>query len=122
VLALPAILCALLVPYVTWPLVGQVLALLTPVLYDSKSAPLDVVAHAALALGMVFVSSCHEDAARAILQALEERSAQLSEPLGRFLALGLALLFLGEQVRAHPLHIAWSQHSHFLPGEGTAMS
>lgn len=64
---------------------------------------MDVVAHAALALGMVFVSSCHEDAARAILQALEERSAQLSEPLGRFLALGLALLFLGEQVRPRPL-------------------
>eukprot|EP00475_Leptophrys_vorax_P045448 TRINITY_DN9421_c0_g1_i3.p1 TRINITY_DN9421_c0_g1~~TRINITY_DN9421_c0_g1_i3.p1 ORF type:complete len:861 (+),score=124.07 TRINITY_DN9421_c0_g1_i3:114-2585(+) len=74
----------------------EVLALLTPVVTDTKT-PLDVAGNAALALGLVFVSSCNEDAAQAIILALMERDTELAEPLARYLCLGLGLLFLGQQ-------------------------
>ncbi|CAI5978757.1 unnamed protein product [Closterium sp. NIES-64] len=74
----------------------EVLALLAPVVTDTKT-PIDVAGNAALALGLVFVSSCNEDAAQAIILALMERDTELSEPLARYLCLGLGLLFLGQQ-------------------------
>ncbi|KAL0698266.1 hypothetical protein Bca4012_054388 [Brassica carinata] len=70
---------------------------LSPILND-KNAPLDVVAFAALSLGMVYVGSCNDEVAQSITFALMDRnSAELGEALARFLPLGLGLLYLGKQ-------------------------
>lgn len=74
----------------------EVLGLLVPILTDSKVA-LDVAGFAALSLGLVFVGTCNEDAAQAIILALMERETELGEPLARYLCLGLGLVFLGKQ-------------------------
>ena len=51
---------------------------------------------AALALGFVFVGSCDEDVTMGVVSTMMERDeAQLKEKWGRFLALGVALLYLG---------------------------
>lgn len=56
---------------------------------------------AALALGLVFVGSCNGEIASTILQTLMEREEkQLSDKWARFLALGLAMLFIGKQEEA----------------------
>lgn len=69
-----------------------------PVLAEGKT-PLDVVAFTAISLGLVFVGSCNEDVAQAIIFALMDRSeSDLADPLARFLPLGLGLLYLGKQV------------------------
>ncbi|EOA18379.1 hypothetical protein CARUB_v10006910mg [Capsella rubella] len=70
---------------------------LSPILNDAK-APLDVIAFAALSLGMIYVGSCNEEVAQSIIFALMDRSeAELDEALTRFLPLGLGLLYLGKQ-------------------------
>lgn len=74
----------------------ELLGLLTPVVADSK-APLDVAGFAALSLGLVFVGSCNEHAAQAIILAFMERENEMGEPMARYLCLGLGLLFLGKQ-------------------------
>lgn len=69
-----------------------------PLLLDGRSS-VDVIAFAAISLGLVYVGSCNEDVAQNIVLALMERSeAELADPLARFLPLGLGLLFLGKQV------------------------
>ena len=71
---------------------------MSPILNDAK-APLDVIAFAALSLGMIYVGSCNEEVAQSIIFALMDRSeAQLGDALTRFLPLGLGLLYLGKQV------------------------
>ena len=76
----------------------QVYALLSPLVTDPKSS-LDIIAFAALSLGIIYVGSCHDGVAQAIIIALMERSeAELGDPLARFLCLGLGLLYLGKQV------------------------
>lgn len=71
---------------------------MSPILNDAK-APLDVIAFAALCLGMIYVGSCNEEVAQSIIFALMDRSeAELGDPLTRFLPLGLGLLYLGKQV------------------------
>lgn len=74
----------------------EVLDLLTPIVEDVNSA-MDVAGFAALSLGLVFVSSCNEECAQAIILALMGREVYLSDPLARYLCLGLGLLFLGQQ-------------------------
>eukprot|EP00271_Cylindrocystis_brebissonii_P003252 TRINITY_DN1402_c0_g1_i1.p1 TRINITY_DN1402_c0_g1~~TRINITY_DN1402_c0_g1_i1.p1 ORF type:complete len:915 (+),score=203.59 TRINITY_DN1402_c0_g1_i1:289-3033(+) len=74
----------------------EVLALLSPVVADSK-VPMEVAGFAALSLGLVFVASCNEDAAQAIIRAFMERETDLSDAMARYLCLGLGLLFLGKQ-------------------------
>ncbi|GAB4824919.1 26S proteasome non-ATPase regulatory subunit 2 A [Ancistrocladus abbreviatus] len=70
---------------------------LTPILGDTKS-PLDVIAFTAISLGLVYVGSCNEEVAQAIIFALMDRNeAELGEPLTRLLPLGLGLLYLGKQ-------------------------
>ncbi|KAK9676855.1 hypothetical protein RND81_11G105600 [Saponaria officinalis] len=70
---------------------------LTDVLNDAN-APLDVIAFASISLGLVFVSSCNEDVAQAIIYALMDRDeSDLGEPFARLLPLGLGLLYLGKQ-------------------------
>ncbi|GMH12107.1 hypothetical protein Nepgr_013948 [Nepenthes gracilis] len=68
-----------------------------PILGDSK-APLDVIAFTAISLGLVYVGSCNEEVAQAILFSLMDRSdTELGDPLTRLLPLGLGLLYLGKQ-------------------------
>lgn len=70
---------------------------LTPILSDPKSS-LDVIAFTAISLGLVYVGSCNEEVAQAIIFALMDRSeSDLAEPLAKFLPLGLGLLYLGKQ-------------------------
>ena len=71
---------------------------MVPILNDAK-APLDVISFAALSLGLIYVGSCNEEVAQAIIFALMDRSeSELGEPLTRLLPLGLGLLYLGKQV------------------------
>ncbi|BGP02988.1 hypothetical protein RTG_02952 [Rhodotorula toruloides ATCC 204091] len=69
--------------------------ILLPSLQDS-SVSMEIASMAALALGFVFVGSCDEDVTMGVVSAMMERDeAQLKEKWGRFLALGVALLYLG---------------------------
>ncbi|GAA6024580.1 hypothetical protein JCM10207_008663 [Rhodosporidiobolus poonsookiae] len=69
--------------------------LLLPTIADT-SVSLEIASMAALALGFVFVGSCDGDVTEAVLQTMMEREEkELGEKWGRFLALGLALLYLG---------------------------
>ena len=84
---------------------------MTPILGDAK-APLDVVAFTAIALGFVYVGSCNEEIAQAIIFALMDRSeSELGEPLTRLLPLGLGLLYLGKQV----VLISFGSHGFYYP-------
>ncbi|KAL3841860.1 hypothetical protein ACJMK2_019957 [Sinanodonta woodiana] len=75
----------------------DVLQLILPVLGDSK-ANMEVIGISALTCGMIAVGSCNGDVTSTILQTMMERSdADLKDTFGRFLALGLALAFLGKQ-------------------------
>ncbi|PSS14475.1 26S proteasome non-ATPase regulatory subunit 2 A like [Actinidia chinensis var. chinensis] len=75
----------------------QIRGKLNPILGDNK-APLDVIAFTAISLGLVYVGSCNEEVAQAIIFALMDRSdSELGEPLIRLLPLGLGLLYLGKQ-------------------------
>ncbi|KAM0748773.1 26S proteasome regulatory complex, non-ATPase subcomplex, Rpn1 subunit [Meredithblackwellia eburnea MCA 4105] len=59
---------------------------------------IEIAAMTALALGFIFVGSCDGEITMAILQTMMEREeAELKEKWGRFLSLGLALLYLGRQ-------------------------
>ncbi|KAJ4729749.1 26S proteasome non-ATPase regulatory subunit 2-like [Melia azedarach] len=70
---------------------------LTTILNDAK-APLDVIAFTAISLGLIYVGSCNEEVAQAIIFALMDRSeSELGEPLTRLIPLGLGLLYLGKQ-------------------------
>ncbi|XP_052227644.1 26S proteasome non-ATPase regulatory subunit 2-like [Dreissena polymorpha] len=75
----------------------DVLQLILPVLGDSKSS-MEVLGIAALACGMIAVSKCNGDVTSTILQTMMERSeAELKDTFSRYLALGLALNYLGRQ-------------------------
>ncbi|KAI5338711.1 hypothetical protein PRUPE_3G134800 [Prunus persica] len=75
----------------------QIRSKLTPILNDAK-APLDVVAFTAISLGLIYVGSCNEEVAQAIIFALMDRSdSELGEPLARLIPLSLGLLYLGKQ-------------------------
>ncbi|KAL0001993.1 hypothetical protein SO802_015774 [Lithocarpus litseifolius] len=75
----------------------QLRSKLAPILSDTK-APLDVISFTALSLGLIYVGSCNEEVAQAIIFALMDRSeSELGEPLARLLPLGLGLLYLGKQ-------------------------
>ncbi|KAJ8073879.1 proteasome regulatory particle base subunit [Marasmius tenuissimus] len=78
----------------------EVLSLLLPFVADD-AASMEIVSLAALALGFVFVGSENGEVTGTILQALMERAERedkgLEEKWARFLALGLGLLYLGQQ-------------------------
>ncbi|PPQ66966.1 hypothetical protein CVT26_009997 [Gymnopilus dilepis] len=81
----------------------EVLALLLPYVGDD-SVSMEVASLAALALGFVFVGSRNGDVSETILQVLMEKSEGgeggakgLDEKWARFMALGLGLLYLGQQ-------------------------
>ncbi|RKP15298.1 armadillo-type protein [Piptocephalis cylindrospora] len=75
----------------------EVLDLLLPILGDS-GVSLEITAFTALSLGQIFAGSAHGEVASSILQVLLE--LEEAKMYGRFLALGLALLYLGKQEEA----------------------
>ncbi|KDN46301.1 26S proteasome regulatory complex, non-ATPase subcomplex, Rpn1 subunit [Tilletiaria anomala UBC 951] len=65
---------------------------------SDETAPMEVAAISALALGLIFVGSAHEEITPTILQSMMEREpTQLDDKWARFMSLGLAMLFLGQQ-------------------------
>jgi 26S proteasome regulatory subunit N1 len=65
--------------------------------YLMTSLSMEIVALAALAVGLIFVGSENGEAAGVILQTLMEREDRaLDEKWTRFLGLGLALLYVGQ--------------------------
>ena len=81
----------------------DLLELLLPAVAD-ESTSIDIAALSALSLGFVFVGSGNGEITSTILQTLMERDEKsLGDKWGRFLALGLALLYVGKYVRYCPL-------------------
>lgn len=76
----------------------DVLELLLPFVTDT-SLDMQLSAMAALALGLVFVGSAQSDVSEAIIQTFldDDRNKQLKDKWTRFMALGLALLYFGQQ-------------------------
>lgn len=74
------------------------LEVLLPIVSDT-SLDMRLSAMAALALGLIFVGSAESEVSEAIIQTFhdEDRSKQLTDKWTRFMALGLALLFFGQQ-------------------------
>lgn len=74
------------------------LDLLLPIVSDT-SLDMQISAIAALSLGMIFVGSSNSDVSEAIVQTFldDERKYQLKDKWTRFMALGLGLLFFGQQ-------------------------
>ncbi|CAG8504738.1 13783_t:CDS:10 [Ambispora leptoticha] len=59
---------------------------------------MEIASLAALSLGMIFVGECHGEITSTILQTMMERKDEaLKETWGKFMGLGLALLYLGKQ-------------------------
>ncbi|KAG6379757.1 26S proteasome regulatory complex non-ATPase subcomplex Rpn1 subunit [Boletus reticuloceps] len=75
----------------------DLLALLLPAVADDSTST-EIAALSALSLGFVFVGSGNGEITSTILQTLMERDEKsLGDKWGRFLALGLALLYVGLQ-------------------------
>lgn len=73
----------------------DLIALLLPHVADDDVS-MEIASLSALALGFIGVGSCNYEVTSTILQAFMEREdSQMNEKWGRFMALGLALLFLG---------------------------
>merc|ERR1719183_764420 len=71
---------------------------LTPMIVDT-ACTIECSAMAAVSLGLIFVSSCNDEVAQAILQTLIERQAvegALDGTWPHFFAVGLGLLYLGQ--------------------------
>ncbi|CEO95240.1 26S proteasome non-ATPase regulatory subunit 2 like protein [Plasmodiophora brassicae] len=89
--------------------------IIMPILSDSSQG-LELVGHAAIALGMVNVGTANDEISGAILECFMERSSkELDDCCARFLAIGLGLLYLGKgeaceaileavQVVEHPIN------------------
>ncbi|CAN9201903.1 unnamed protein product [Alternaria alternata] len=76
----------------------DLLDILLPIVSDT-SLDMQLSAMAALSLGMIFVGSANGDVTDALMNTLldEDRTKQLKDKWTRFMALGLALLFFGQQ-------------------------
>ncbi|KAH7398190.1 26S proteasome non-ATPase-like protein regulatory subunit 2 [Pyrenochaeta sp. MPI-SDFR-AT-0127] len=76
----------------------ELLELLLPIVTDT-SLDMQLSAMAALSLGMIFVGSANGEVTDALMNTLldEDRSKQLKDKWTRFMSLGLALLFFGQQ-------------------------
>lgn len=68
---------------------------------SDEAAPMEVVGMACLSLGLIFVGSSHGEITPTIIQAMMERQIEnessLDDKWARFMSLGLALLYLGQQ-------------------------
>lgn len=79
---------------------ADLLDLITPIILDEDNST-RLQAMGALSLGLIFVGTCDDDVAQSILQILMEKDEeQLNDPFTRIFALGLGLLFLGQQAKA----------------------
>ena len=76
----------------------SLLEFLLPAVTDT-SLDMHTSALAALSLGMIFIGSAQSDVSEAIVQTFldEDRMSQLKDKWTRFMALGLALLYFGQQ-------------------------
>ena len=76
----------------------ELLELLLPIVEDT-SLDMQLSAMAALSLGLIFVGSSNDRVSEAIITTLldEERQKNLKDKWTRFMSLGLALLFFGQQ-------------------------
>ena len=76
----------------------DLLELLLPLVTDT-SLDMQISAMAALSLGLIFVGSAQSDVSEAIIQTFldEDRTTQLKDKWTRFMTLGLALLYFGQQ-------------------------
>jgi 26S proteasome regulatory subunit N1 len=76
----------------------DLLEILLPLVTDT-SLDMQISAMAALSLGLVFVGSAQSDVSEAIIQTFldEDREKQLKDKWTRFMTLGLALLYFGQQ-------------------------
>jgi len=76
----------------------DLLELLLPYVTDT-SLDMQISAMAALSLGFIFVGSAQSDVSEAIIQTFldEDRANQLKDKWTRFMTLGLALLYFGQQ-------------------------
>lgn len=87
---------------------------LTPMIVDTACS-IECSAIAAVSLGLIFVSSCSDEVAQAILQTLIERQAvegALTGTWPHFFAVGLGLLYLGQQDAAEATLLALDAISH----------
>ncbi|KAH8809075.1 armadillo-type protein [Xylogone sp. PMI_703] len=77
---------------------NDLLDILLPIVGDTSSS-MQISAMAALSLGMIFVGTSNSDVSSAIIQTLleDDRKSQLKDKWTRFMALGLGLLFFGQQ-------------------------
>lgn len=74
---------------------ADLLEAISPIILDGENTT-QLQAVAALAIGLIFVGTCDEDAAQCILQTLmEKQESELENSFTRLFALGLGLLFLG---------------------------
>ena len=79
---------------------SDVLQLILPIL-STWDASMELVGIAALTCGLVAVGSCNSDVSEAILQVLMDREKKcLEDPFAKFLPLGIALCYLGQQTKA----------------------
>ncbi|THH32578.1 hypothetical protein EUX98_g1629 [Antrodiella citrinella] len=75
----------------------DLLAILLPHVAD-ETVSMEIASLAALALGFIFVGSGNGEIASSVLQTFMERdAAQLEEKWARYMALGLALIYIGRQ-------------------------
>ena len=78
---------------------ADLLDVITPIILDAGNST-ELQAIASLSIGMVFCGSCDEDATESIIQILLEKTEKdLEHSFTRLFALGLGLLFLGQQSR-----------------------
>jgi 26S proteasome regulatory subunit N1 len=76
---------------------ADLLDLISPIIVDSDNS-IELQAIASLSIGMIFCGSCDQDAAESITQILlEKQEKDLEHSFTRIFALGLGLLFLGQQ-------------------------
>lgn len=76
---------------------ADLLELISPIIVDSDNS-IELQAIASLSIGLIFCGSCDQDAAEAITQILlEKEEKDLEHSFTRIFALGLGLLFLGQQ-------------------------
>jgi 26S proteasome regulatory subunit N1 len=76
----------------------ELLEVLLPIVTDTN-LDMQLSAMAALSLGLIFVGSSHGEIADALMNTLldEDRASQLKDKWTRFMALGLGLIFFGQQ-------------------------
>jgi len=81
---------------------SDLLEAISPLILDSDNST-ELQAIASLAIGLIYVGTCDEDAAQCILQTLmEKEEEELTSSFTGLFALGLGLLFLGQQSLAEP--------------------